>query len=71
MSSGSSMQSDPVWRLYRPLGGLPCDVRQWKVLDIAMDEVSVALSMHTARLAIQIVVVPAGVTVLYGGSLPT
>jgi hypothetical protein len=65
------MQSDPVWRLYRPLGGLPCDVRQWKVLDIAMDEVSVALSMHTARPAIQIVVVPAGVTVLYGGSLPT
>jgi hypothetical protein len=41
-------KSDPVWRLYRPLGGLPCDVRQWKVLDIAIDEVSGALSMHAA-----------------------
>jgi hypothetical protein len=37
---GSSMQWDPVWRLYIPLGGLPCDVWQRKVLDIAIDEVS-------------------------------
>jgi hypothetical protein len=32
-----------------------CDVRQRKVLDIAIDEVSGALSMHTAPLAIRIV----------------
>jgi hypothetical protein len=42
------MQWDPVWRLYRPLRGLPYDVRQRKVLDIAIDEVSGALSMHVA-----------------------
>jgi hypothetical protein len=53
------MQWDPMWQLYRPLGGLPCDVRQWKVLDIAIDELSGALSMHMAPSAIQIVVVPA------------
>jgi hypothetical protein len=46
------MQCDPVWRLYRPVGGLPCDVRQQKVLDIAIDEVSGALSMHVAPLVI-------------------
>jgi hypothetical protein len=33
------MQWDPVWRLYRPLGGLPYHVQQWRVLDIAIDEV--------------------------------
>jgi hypothetical protein len=66
MSRGSSMQWDPVWRLYRPLGGLPYDVRQQKVLDIAIDEVSRALSMHVAPLAIQIVVVPIGVIVPLG-----
>jgi hypothetical protein len=33
----------------------PCDVRQWKVLDIAIDEVSGALSMHAVPLAIRIV----------------
>jgi hypothetical protein len=33
----------------------PCDVRQQKVLDIAVDEVSVALSMHVVPPAIQIV----------------
>jgi hypothetical protein len=33
------MQWDLVWRLYRPLRGLPCDVRQRRVLDIAIDEV--------------------------------
>jgi hypothetical protein len=60
------MQWDPMWRLYRPLGGLPCDVRQRKVLDIAINEVSGALSMHAAPPAIQTVVVPAGVTVLLG-----
>jgi hypothetical protein len=60
------MQRDPVWPLYRPLGGLPCDVRQRKVLDIAIDEVSRALSMHMAPPAIQTIVVPTGVTVLLG-----
>jgi hypothetical protein len=37
-----------------------------KVLDIAIDEVSGALSMHEAPLAIPIVVVPTGVTVMLG-----
>jgi hypothetical protein len=60
------MQCDPVWQLYRHLGGLPSDVRQRKVLDIAIDEVSGALSMHVEPLAIRSVVVPAGVTVLLG-----
>ncbi len=35
-----------------------------KILDSAVDEVSEALSMHVTLLAIRIVVVPAGVTVL-------
>jgi hypothetical protein len=61
---GSSMQCDLVWRLYRPLGGLPCDVRQQKVLDIAIDEVLGALSMRAAPSAIRTIMVPAGVTVL-------
>jgi hypothetical protein len=56
---------DPVWRLYRPLRGLPCDVRQWKVLDIAINEVPGALSMHVAPPAIRTIVVPAGVTLLW------
>jgi hypothetical protein len=60
------MQRDPVWRLYKPFGGLPCDVRHWKILDIAIDEVSRALSMHVVPPAIQTVVVPTGVTVLLG-----
>jgi hypothetical protein len=37
-----------------------------KILDSAIDVVSEALSMHVAPPAIQIVVVPAGVTVLLG-----
>jgi hypothetical protein len=57
MSRGSSFQCDPVWRLYRPLGGL-FTVTERKVLDIAIDEVSGALSIHVAPLAIWIVVVP-------------
>jgi hypothetical protein len=36
------------------------------MLDSAADEVSKALSMHMASPAIQIVVVPAGVTILLG-----
>jgi hypothetical protein len=40
--------------------------RQEKVLDIAIDEVSGALSMQVAPPAIRIVVVPAGVTLLLG-----
>jgi hypothetical protein len=63
---GSSMQWDPVWQLYRPLGGLPCDVRQRKVLGIAIDEVSGALSTHAVPMAIRTVVVPTRVTVLVG-----
>jgi hypothetical protein len=64
------MQWDSVWRLYRLLGGLPCDVRQQKVLDRAINNVSGPLSMHVAPLAIQIVVVPAGVIVLLGHCNP-
>jgi hypothetical protein len=60
------MQWDLVWQLYTPLRGLPCDVRQRKVLDIDIDEVSGALSMHAVPPAIRTVVVPAGVTVLLG-----
>jgi hypothetical protein len=64
------MQWDPMWRLYKPVRGLPCDVRQRKVLDIAIEEVLEALSMHTAPLAIRTVVVPTGVTVLLGHHNP-
>jgi hypothetical protein len=39
---------------------------RWKILDSVVDVVSEALSMHMAPLAIQTVVVPAGV----GSSLP-
>jgi hypothetical protein len=52
------MQWDPVWQLYRPLGDLPCDIRQQKVLDIAINEVSGALSMHAVPPTIWTVVVP-------------
>jgi hypothetical protein len=38
-----------------PRRPFPCDVRQWKVLDIVIDEVSGALSMHAVPLAIRIV----------------
>jgi hypothetical protein len=60
------MQWDLVWRLYKPLGGLPYDVQQRQVLDIAINEVSGELSMHMAPPAIRTVVVPIGVTVLLG-----
>jgi hypothetical protein len=63
---GSLMQWDLVWRLYRPLGGLPSNVQQQKVLDIAIDEEMGALSMHAAPPAIRTVVVPTGVKVLLG-----
>jgi hypothetical protein len=50
------MEWDPVWRLYRTLGGLfHVDIRECKVLDIAIDKVSGALSMHAVPPAIQIV----------------
>jgi hypothetical protein len=38
-----------------PRRPFPCDVRQQKALDIAIDEVSGALSMHIAPPAIHIV----------------
>jgi hypothetical protein len=60
------MQWDPVWQLYKPIGGLPYDVRQRKVLDIAIDKVLGALSMHTAPQSIRAVVVSVGVTILLG-----
>jgi hypothetical protein len=39
---------------------------RWKILDSVVDKVLEALSTHVAPLAIQIVVVPAEVTVLLG-----
>jgi hypothetical protein len=62
----SSMQWDPVWWLYRSLRGLPCDVQKWKFLDIAIDKVLGALSMHVVPPAIRTTVVPEGVTILLG-----
>jgi hypothetical protein len=44
-----------VVTIQSPWRPFPCDVRQRNVLDIAIDEVSVALSMHMAPSAIQIV----------------
>jgi hypothetical protein len=44
-----------VVTIQTPRRPFPCDVHQWKVLDIAVDEVSGALSMHVVPLAIQIV----------------
>jgi hypothetical protein len=44
-----------VATIQTPQRPFPCDVRQRKVLDIAIDEVSDALSMHAAPLAIWIV----------------
>jgi hypothetical protein len=41
--------------VHTPRRSFPCDVRQQKVLDIAIDEVSGALSMHTAPPAVWIV----------------
>jgi hypothetical protein len=38
-----------------PRRPFPCDIWQWKVLDRAIDELSVALSMHAVPLAICIV----------------
>jgi hypothetical protein len=50
------MQWDPVWRLYKPpRRPFPYDIRQWKVLDIAIDEVSGALYMHAVPPAIRII----------------
>jgi hypothetical protein len=44
-----------VATIQTPWRPFPCDVRQWKVLDIAINEVSGALSMHVAPPAIRIV----------------
>jgi hypothetical protein len=60
------MQWDTVWQLYGPLRGLPYVVRQWKVLHIAIDKMSGALSMHAVPPAIWTIVVPTGVTVMLG-----
>jgi hypothetical protein len=49
-----------------PLRGLSYDVRQRKVLDVAIDEGSGALSMHAVPPAIRTVVVLVRVTVLLG-----
>jgi hypothetical protein len=38
----------------------------WKILDSVVDEVLEALSMNVAPMAIRIVMVPVGVTVLLG-----
>jgi hypothetical protein len=59
------MQWDLVWRLCKPLGG-HFPMTAGEVLDIAIDEVSGALSMHVTPPTIWIVMVPTGVTVLLG-----
>jgi hypothetical protein len=41
-----------------PQRPFPCDVQQWTDLDKAIDEVSGALSMHAAPLAIRIICGP-------------
>jgi hypothetical protein len=38
-----------------PRRPLPCDISQWKVLDIAIDKVSGALSIHMTPTAIHII----------------
>jgi hypothetical protein len=49
-----------------PRSPFRCDVRQWKVLDVAIDEVLGALSMHAVPRPYGLFVVPTGVTVLLG-----
>jgi hypothetical protein len=44
-----------VTTIQTPHRPFPCDVWQWKVLDIGIDEVSGTLSMHAAPPAIWIV----------------
>jgi hypothetical protein len=44
-----------VMTIQTPQRPFLCDVWQWKVLDIAINEVSGALSMNTVPLAIRIV----------------
>jgi hypothetical protein len=44
-----------VVTIHTPRRPFPCDVRQQKVQDIAIDEVSRAMSMHAAPPAIRIV----------------
>jgi hypothetical protein len=44
-----------VATVYTPRRPFLCDVRQWKFLDIAINEVLGALSMHAAPSAIRIV----------------
>jgi hypothetical protein len=60
------MPWDPVVTLQNPQRPFPYDVRQWKVLYIAIDEVSGALSMHAVPQPYGLFVVPAEVTVLLG-----
>jgi hypothetical protein len=52
-----------VQTLQRPFS---CDVRLQKVLDIAINEVSRELSLHTVPRSYGLFVLPAGVTVLLG-----
>jgi hypothetical protein len=49
-----------------PRRPFPCDILQRKVLGIAINDVSGALSMHGAPMAIWIILVPAVVVVLLG-----
>jgi hypothetical protein len=44
-----------VATVHTPWRPFPCDVRQQKVLDIAIDEVLGALSMHAAPLSIRFI----------------
>jgi hypothetical protein len=49
-----------------PYRNFSCDIWRRKVLNIAIDEVSAALSMHAAPRPYGLFVVPVGVTVLLG-----
>jgi hypothetical protein len=55
-----------VVNVQTPRRPFPYDVRQRKVLNIAIDEVLGALSMHAAPRPYGLFVVPTGVTVLLG-----
>jgi hypothetical protein len=55
-----------VATIQTPQSTFPYDIRQRKVLDIAIDEVLGALFMHAAPQSYRLFVVPTGVIVLLG-----
>jgi hypothetical protein len=55
-----------VATILTPRRPFPCDVRQWKVLDIAIDEMLGAMSMQQCPRPYELFVVRKGVTVMSG-----